>query len=203
MKNLHLLPAIIFLGFIFVQSCGSSSEEYNQQRILDSIRVADSIAKSQNTPPEPNNTNAEANQNSKTNESSAKSNKQESMAKVISPEKAKQDSAKSVKTYSEKSFYGTWFTIVDEPVDGKCTIEVEWKANNTTDVVFKYANGKEYRTHTKWKYKAPNYDEVYEDGSTGKAIITWVNKDKFQLKIIENQDTKDYKNIVRIYERKK
>jgi len=55
----------------------------------------------------------------------------------------------------------------------------------------------------KWKYKNFIYDEVYEDGSEGKARIDWFNKDKFALTIVQNQQTDNYQDVVRIYERKR
>jgi len=125
----------------------------------------------------------------------------EAIAQTI--EKSKNFGITPVQNYDESSFYGTWVTYVNEKVDGKCTIQVTWKPDNTTDVLFQYANGSTYRTTTKWKYKNFIYDEVYEDGSEGKARIDWFNKDKFALTIVQNQQTDNYQDVVRIYERKR
>jgi hypothetical protein len=103
---------------------------------------------------------------------------------------------------TEKDFYGTWVTKVNEPIDGKCKIEVEWKSDNTTSILFKYKNGMTINHSSKWKYKHPNYEEVFPDGIIGKATIDWINDNKFKLTIVENQDTENYKGRVRVYKRK-
>lgn len=107
----------------------------------------------------------------------------------------------SPKVYTQKNIYGVWETNVDEPVDGKCTIRVVWKSDNTADATFNYENGNVYKTTVKWNYKDGIYDEVYEDGSTGKAKIVWVNKNEFKLYIVENQDTENYEGRFRVYKR--
>lgn len=107
-------------------------------------------------------------------------------------------------SYTDSDLYGVWYTEVNEPVDGKCTIEVEWKADKTTDINFIYEKGNTFKTKSKdWEYKHPMYNEVYDDGSKGQAKIKWINKDKFELEIIENQDTQNYKGRIRVYKRKK
>jgi hypothetical protein len=105
--------------------------------------------------------------------------------------------------YTAKNLFGTWFTIVDEPVDGKCTIEVQWNSDYTTKIDFKYENGQVYTTSSKWEYNDPIYYEIFPDGTNGKAKIKWINKNKFELMIIENQDTENYQGRVRVFERKK
>jgi len=107
------------------------------------------------------------------------------------------------KSYTESNFYGDWFTKVNEPINGNCTIEVKWKPNNTTSIRFIYESGKVIETSSKWKYTDPYYDEVFPDGTKGRAKIVWLSPDKFKLIILENQDTENYKNIYRIFERKK
>ncbi len=105
-------------------------------------------------------------------------------------------------THPSSDLFGTWVTKVDEPVDGKCTIEVDWKSDFTTAVLFKYKNGTVYKTSSTWEYQDPNYNEVFPEGDTGAALIKWVNKNKFKLIIVENQDTENYKGRVRVYKRK-
>jgi|GEM_PF-1850999 len=107
------------------------------------------------------------------------------------------------KSYTEKNLYGNWKTKVKEPVDGKCTILVTWYDNHTTDVAFYYKNAETYYTNTKWSYDGEFYNETYNGGQKGKAIIKWVNKNKFKLIIIENQDTDNYKGRVRVFKRTK
>jgi hypothetical protein len=110
--------------------------------------------------------------------------------------------AQTTKQRTEKDFYGTWVTKVKEPVDSKCVIEVVWKSDNTTSILFKPKKGVVTKHSSKWKYNAPYYEEIFPDGSTGKAEIIWINDNKFKLIIIENQDTENYKGRVRVYKRK-
>lgn len=105
-------------------------------------------------------------------------------------------------THTSSDLFGTWVAKVDEPVGGKCTIEVEWKSDFTAVVLFKYKNGELYNSSSKWEYQDPNYNEVFPDGGTGAAFVKWINKNKFMLIIEENQDTENYEGRERVYKRK-
>jgi len=109
----------------------------------------------------------------------------------------------SQKKYKEKNFYGHWYCYANQENNQNYTIEVYWNKNNTTNVTFHNSDGTKYKTTTKWKYIDNMYYETYEDNTDGKAEIEWINKNKFALTIIENQDTENYKGIKRIYEKQK
>lgn len=193
MKQFTILVAFMF--FMFAVACGPSAEELANKAKQDSIRTADSLALIAFKEKE--------------------KWQADSIAKAQLLEKAKQDSLAMVEkikkelkkvetvTYSESSFYGRWFTKINDPGQGAGVIEVYWKSDKTTEIKFKYDNGATFNTSSKWKYKHPYYEEVFPDGSQGKALITWVNEDKFKLTIKENQDTENYSGITRVFERKR
>jgi len=107
------------------------------------------------------------------------------------------------KVYSEPDLCGNWITKVNEPIDGKCKILVTWNKNNTAEIAFFYKDNEPYFTNSRWSYDGEFYYETYDGGEKGKAKIEWINKNKFKLIIIENQDTENYKGRVRVYKRSK
>ncbi|TAF63319.1 MAG: hypothetical protein EAZ55_14100 [Cytophagales bacterium] len=106
--------------------------------------------------------------------------------------------------YGRETLLGTWVTNVDEPLDGKCTIEFTAHNDNTTSYQFLYENGDSFSGRgLEWKYKCGVFREKYGDGSRGVAKIKWIDENKFDLVILKNQKTELYKGRIRTYERKR
>ncbi|MDP5092915.1 MAG: hypothetical protein NWQ17_06370 [Polaribacter sp.] len=191
----YLLTTILSVFFIF--SCGPNAEQRKKeaekelQRKSDSIELANYKAKEK------------AIKDSITNakiaiEALAKAKKDS----LLIVEKVKEELKKNTPKYSERNLFGRWFTKFNDPNDGSGIIEVYWKENKTTDIKFTYENGTVYKTSSKWKYKHPYYEEVFTDGTIGKASISWINENKFKLTIKQNQDSENYSGVSRIFERK-
>ncbi|HAN78345.1 MAG TPA: hypothetical protein DCQ31_11555 [Bacteroidales bacterium] len=198
MKIITSIMAIAFVAFAIV-SCGPNAEQLAKQAEQDSIKKADSIELA--TLKMNEQLRADSLANAQVAAQAAEKAKQDSLAMA---EKIKAELKKEAPVnYTESSFYGRWFTKINDPSMGGGVIEVYWKEDKTTDIKFVYDNGQVYKTSSKWKYKHPYYEEVFPDGSIGKASIKWINTDKFKLTIKENQDTENYSGITRIFERKR
>lgn len=101
----------------------------------------------------------------------------------------------------EQKLLGEWKAEVDDPNAGICTIYVTWYENHTADAAFICKEfDPEYIT-VRWSYDGKYYYETFNGGGKGKAEIRWINDNEFELKIIENQDTETYKDVVRVFKR--
>jgi hypothetical protein len=100
--------------------------------------------------------------------------------------------------YTDKDLVGSWSTRVNEQGQ-RMEITVTFLRDGSTRYVFKNAQGRT-NYQASWRYSDGLLYERYPDGKSGKHSIRWIDKDSFELTIIDNGNP-SYVGLKRLYHR--
>jgi hypothetical protein len=101
--------------------------------------------------------------------------------------------------YTDKDLVGGWRTHVNEQGQ-RMEITVTFMQDGATRYVFKDAQGRTATDHASWRYSDGILYERYSNGKSGKDSIRWLDRDDFELTIIDN-GTPSYQGVKRRYHR--
>jgi len=101
--------------------------------------------------------------------------------------------------YTDKDLVGTWRTHVNEQ-GLRTEITVTFLLDGSTRYVFKDAQGRTAIDHASWRYSDGALYERYSNGKSGKDSIRWIDRDDFELTIIDN-GLPSYAGVKRRYHR--
>jgi len=101
--------------------------------------------------------------------------------------------------YTDKDLVGVWRTHVNEQ-GLKTEITVTFLVDGSTRYAFKDAQGRVETDHASWRYSDGILYERYSNGKSGKDSIRWIDRDNFELTIIDN-GTPSYAGVKRRYHR--
>jgi len=107
--------------------------------------------------------------------------------------------APSPSPYTDKELVGAWRTRVNEQ-GLRTEITVTFLQDGSTRYVFKDAQGRTETDHASWRYSDGILYERYSNGKSGKDSIRWIDRDDFELTIIDN-GLPSYAGLKRRYHR--